>query len=152
MAVAVSRHHIRNLAYNPNIYCFDEKMNIHHAMISLYLRRNNSINARIETIVNRAFEAGLFVKWQSNGRFQSKKIVKDPIIALRIEHIYASIFIYLVSILLCLILFMMELCAANQMTRPKPHRFWIYMYRFIDGRRRFLFFEQFSDRTITSSV
>lgn len=138
LAIATSRQHALNHRIS-KIYCFDESQNIYKHLISMYVRKDHHAFDNIMIFTIRAFESGLFVKWERDSKIahQAKPKV-STIFSLKLSHIYGSIFIYLLFAFLGMIFFLAEMYTFRKARVENSRRFWVICDLLIEGQRNFL--------------
>lgn len=140
IAVAISRLTAANDQHNSksDIFCFEESQNIYSYLISLYIRKGHPDSQMITTLTKMAFESGLFVKWKSMAQVPTKREVEDlSLFSLKLEHISASIFIYVSTIILAIGLFVAECVVHWQVNQPNPKRHWVFFNFLMVGQRMY---------------
>lgn len=103
----------------------------------MYIRTDHYAYQNISDITQRAFEAGLFVKWSRDSKTECRRPVEDVNIIIRIEQIYASLFIYLLSVVISALLLLVEQFVHKKARIGNSKMIWVYADLFIDGDRHY---------------
>lgn len=139
LAVGGSRQHILNCPeYTPSkIYCFKYRDNVANYQPSLLIRKGFHLKSRIDQIVRRLFEAGIFEKWAQDCKRRRKyEIPYIAPIEMQLIHIYFPlIFLMLLAPMVSISTFIAELITANQMKKENNFRIWEYFEQFFSGHR-----------------
>lgn len=128
---AVSRH---------NIYCFGENEQILAYPLSMFIRRDHPLQARINYLIQLAIEGGLIGKWtkdiERKFREESNQLMGPHI--LTVEHIFLGLVFLGLYTLFAIGAFIAEHIVHTRVNRPNAHRFWGVADMLIDGERHFL--------------
>lgn len=139
-AVGSIRQHLLNCPeYTPSkIYCFEKQENVASYQPSLLVKGN--LKPKIDRIMRRLFEAGIFMKWIRD--CQRRREYEIPYIAsieMQLIHLYFPlIFLTLLGNFICILTLIAELITANQMKKLNRHRIWEYLEKCFSGHRYYL--------------
>lgn len=136
LAVAVSRLHATNSINAPHIFCFAINENIYNYPVSMLIRKNHHLFDRINSIVYRSFESGLFTKWINDGTYFGYNRIDDhPYrVQFAIEHIAGAIIAYFTMGSMAIIALITEIIVDKKMRPRNVHQFWRLMNKLIDNR------------------
>lgn len=141
LAVAISRQGAFNnpVIAQSDIFCFEEDQNINSYLVAMYIRRDHHNLRKLNEIIERSFESGLFVKWARDSKVALPEATEDrPVISMELDQLYAAMFAYLVFIFFAASSFVAEIFAFRNLTGPNPSRFWAVVKFLIDDERYFL--------------
>lgn len=156
LAVAVSRFHAMNVVQTPDVYCFGRtgnSDNIYNYHVSMLIRKDHQLYGKINDIVSRSFEAGLFNKWTRDSRYQLQpnRMEQQPYkVQLGMEHISGAIIAYITIGAMAVIALITEIVVNKQMMKRNPARFWRLMHKLIDSKR-YGFMELYNDVSYSDS-
>lgn len=142
LAVGDSRQHILNAPnYSPNkIFCFnDYNSTIKRYSVSLIMRRNSELKSRIDNIIQRLFEAGLFYKWAQNSH-RTKKFETSYVATFQVnlEHLYMPlVLVFLVGPFITVSTFLIELITFRKLRQHNRSQIWVYISEQLDGNRHY---------------
>lgn len=129
MAVGGSKLQILNSqAYSPSKhYCFGDSESILTYHVSLLLKKNTKMEMRINKIIRRTFEAGLFVKWGRDYKYKHEEELLVPTGQMTMSNALTAVVFGLgVGLPIALLVFLFELIVAFKIKQPNPSKFWLY--------------------------
>lgn len=140
LAVAVSRHHSQNYPPIPayKMTCFDESQTIRSYFISMFIRNGSPYYAEIANLTERAFEAGLFVKWTKDEHIFNVKPEILVLTPLGIEHLGGALFSFVLIMMSSVWAFVAELLTYKRARLENPRCFWAFMEKLKNSERYLL--------------
>lgn len=104
------------------------------------MRQDFDLQPKIYDIVQKLFEAGLFVKWNTDSqRWKRYEISDDPVIQLTVADIAFGLFFFtFIGSLMSIATFVCERIIFLKMKQRNKHTVWIYLEQFVDGHRHYL--------------
>lgn len=141
LAVGGSRRHIlSSQAYSPSkIYCFDQSQSIQSYSTALYMPTVFDLRLKIDKIIQKLLEGGLFVKWNKDSILRRKFEIPDSQpLGMTFEDISTPfIFLFIIGSVISMSSFICELIIFRKMKQHNRHVIWIYLEQFFDGRRHY---------------
>lgn len=141
MAVGASKLQILNSpSFSPSKhYCFGDSESILTYHVSLLLKKNTSMEIRINQIIQHAFEAGLLVKWGQNYKYEYEdEFFLVPKGQMTISNALTAVVFGLgVGLPLAFLAFFAEIIVGYKMKRPNPSQFWRYCHKVCSPERIF---------------
>lgn len=140
LAVGGSRQHISNSpSYSPSkLFCFDYDEHIASYQPTLLMRPDFDLGPEIDSIIRKAFESGLFVKWDRESQRKKERVVPyQPPPELTLEqYSFGLVTIYCTGMICSVFGFLLEIIVRRQ-TRKKPHPPWTYLEHLVNGHRNY---------------
>lgn len=140
LAFAGSRKHIQNILSfsSSKIYCFDKEESIGSYQISLFMRSDLKLKKKIEGIIQRSLEGGLFVKWQrDNKRHRKYEISYIQPTQMKFEHISMALIIGCIGISIATLTFICELVVHRKNQQYPKSKFWIRINQHLCSYRNY---------------
>lgn len=163
LAVAVSRQHAMNAPTiaKADLFCFPKLNNVYSYSVSMLMRKNFHLLAKMNSIIRRVMEFGLIQKWERDGEVEQLLKLKkqematalaasgrkqdddENVVVLTVGHIAGAMIIMAVGYALATFVFCMELlvmsrrCFFRRRRRRQRHRLWLLANAFLDAKRYF---------------
>ena len=140
MAVGASKLQILNSqAYSPSKhYCFKDSEAILTYQVSLLLKKNSKREMQINGIIQRAFEAGLFVKWGKDYKTKPEEVLLVPTGHMTLSNaLTAVIFALGVGVPVSILVFVLEIITSAKVKQPSPTKFWLLADMLLKPERRY---------------
>lgn len=140
IVIAVSRHHSQNYCPVPayKMSCFDESHSIRSYFISMYIRKGHPYLKDMQTITQRAFEGGLFVKWTKNAQVNIAQSNEHEVTPLGLLSLGGALLCIVVGLPLAVLTFLAEMFLYKQIQLPNPPCWAAGMEKFVNTDRLFL--------------
>lgn len=144
LAIGAPRQIILNSSFysTSNIFCLDRNERIASYQLVLMLRKDIQLKLRIDGIIQKAFESGLFVKWDSDSKRKQKRLHElnsepnsEP--RLPLKNFGSIWFICGTGYMFAIVAFIGEILIQYKMKQKHRYWFWIYLKRFVDGHRHY---------------
>lgn len=144
LAIGASRQNILNNPFysTSNIFCLNRNERIASYQLILMIRKDIQLKLRIDGIIQRAFESGLFVKWNSDRKRKQERLHKlysepksEP--KLRLLNFGAIWFICGAGYMFAIATFICEILIQYKMKQKHRYWFWIYLEQCVDGHRHY---------------
>lgn len=137
--VGGSRKHIENnVFYSPSkIYCFDTTENIGIYQISLFMKSDSVLQVKINDIIQKLLEGGLFVKWnRDNLRRRQHEIPFIATLQMTFEHVSMNFYCVMTfGIGLAILTFTFELIAFRKTRKCRERNIWFYLDQYFTPNR-----------------
>lgn len=130
IALGDSRMHIQaSKNYSPDqIYCFDRRKSLLTYQVSLLLRKGSKLEGKINQIIRRSSESGLFTKWNRDTLQMNHGIEDIPPLQMTLENMLMPvIFILGIGLPLSVFLFLMEHLVSRKMKKQSKSFIWILL-------------------------
>lgn len=104
------------------------------------MKNGSDFKAKVDDIIQKLFEGGIFAKWNRNYRRRRKfEIPYNPSIEFKLEHISFD-FLYTLGIgwSISMLMFISEIIVYRKMQQLCKSNTWIYFDQYLCGKRYYL--------------
>lgn len=151
LAVAVSRLHIQAMPLHKNIFCFGPSQNIHNYLNAFMIRSEYSNRHAFDNMMKMVKDSGLISKFQKDLRLHHRKYRSRQITEVHSININEFNFAFLFALFfinLSITTFMFEFIIYYKVQSPNSSRIWVFLDKFICGKRYYFLLEPRNDDAI----